>query len=117
MSALNIPTTATADEAEAALRSWLHSLAPLAPDTAALIDTFAMVLLENGDNQKAQTQIERALKLEPNNPGMRFHAAQIRLALDDTDGAVLILKSLLGGKGDFAEKAEAEALLASLKKD
>ena len=89
----------------------------IAPDTAALIDTFAMVLLENGDNQKAQTQIERALKLEPNNPGMRFHAAQIRLALDDTDGAVLILKSLLGGKGDFAEKAEAEALLASLKKD
>ena len=37
MSALNIPTNATADEAEAALRSWLHSLAPLAPDTAALM--------------------------------------------------------------------------------
>lgn len=89
----------------------------IAPDAASLIDTLAMVLVENGESQKAQTQIERALKLEPNNPGMRLHAAQIRIALGDTDGATLILKSLLGTKGDFAERAEAEALLASLKKN
>lgn len=37
MTALSIPTTATPAEADAALRAWLHSLAPLAPTTAALL--------------------------------------------------------------------------------
>lgn len=37
MSQLAIPTTATTAEAESAMRSWLRSLPPLAPDTAALM--------------------------------------------------------------------------------
>ena len=37
MAALTIPPTATKAEADAALRTWLHSLAPLAPTTAALL--------------------------------------------------------------------------------
>ena len=37
MSQLTIPTTATPAEAEAAMRSWLRALPPLAPDVAALM--------------------------------------------------------------------------------
>jgi hypothetical protein len=37
MSALTIPTTATADQAETALSAWLATLPPLAPHRAALM--------------------------------------------------------------------------------
>lgn len=88
-----------------------HELAPKAPS---ILDTYAMALLANGDNTKALRMIERALDKAPKNPSMRLHYARIAAANGDRAGAIQALKSLLEEGGDFAEKAEAEALLQEL---
>ena len=88
----------------------------IAPDAAPVLDTLALVLLENKEFDKAQSRIEQALKMAPKDPGMRYHAALIRNALGDTGGAILILEPVVNGADDFPEKREAGELLALLKK-
>lgn len=88
----------------------------IAPDAAPVLDTLAVVLLENRQYERAQSAIEQALKTAPKDPGMRFHAAQIRSAMGDAGGAVLILEPLVSGTTDFAEKQQAQDLLSALKR-
>lgn len=95
---------------------YAESARSIAPEAAPVLDTLAMVLLENRQLERAQAAIEQALKSEPKDPGMRYHAALIRSATGDRGGAVLILEPLVNGEGDFAEKAEAQALLIELKR-
>jgi Flp pilus assembly protein TadD len=87
----------------------------IAPDSVDVLDTLALALMENKEFGEAQARIEQALKLAPDNPGVRYHAAQIRHAAGDTGGAVIILEPLVKGAKDFPEKREAAELLDSLK--
>jgi tetratricopeptide (TPR) repeat protein len=47
------------------------------PDNIDALDTYAWVLYKNGDAGAAQPLIERALRLNSQNPDMHFHAAMI----------------------------------------
>jgi len=89
----------------------------LAPDSADVLDTLALVLLDNKELSKARARIEEALKLAPDNPGIHYHAAMIMHAAGDTGGAVHLLEPLVNGGKDFPEKREATAFLASIKHD
>ena len=84
----------------------------IAPDSAPVLDTLALVLLENKQVKDAQLRIEQALKLAPDDPGMRYHAALIRHAAGDKGGALLILEPVVNGPKDFPEKKEAAEFLA-----
>ena len=88
----------------------------IAPDSAPVLDTLALALLENKQVKDAQLRIEQALKLAPDDPGMRYHAALIRRAAGDKGGALLILEPVVNGPKDFPEKKEAAQLLESLGK-
>lgn len=84
------------------------------PDSAALLDTLAVVLLKNGETQKAQISIARALVKAPDNPAMRYHSAMIDASAGDRTSAIKTLKALLEEGKEFPEKEEAIKLLAQL---
>ena len=86
----------------------------LAPESAVVMDTFAVVLLNNGDIERAKRHIERALEKQPKNPSIRYHGAMIDAAAGDKASALKALQSLLGEGSNFPEKAEAQQLLAEL---
>lgn len=88
----------------------------LEPERAEILDTLAVVLLENKRAQDAQQVIRRALKAAPDAPGVRYHAALVNVALGDRQSAIVILKPLVSGAVEFAEKDEARELLERLEK-
>ena len=88
----------------------------IAPESVDVLDTLALVLMENKAFDEAQARIQQALKLAPENATVRYHAAQIRHAAGDKGGAVIILEPLVKGAKDFPEKQEAADLLELLKK-
>jgi len=88
--------------------------AELAPNSSLVIDTFAVVLMKNGDIERAKRYIERALAKKPKNPAFRYHSAMIDVAAGDKVSAIETLQVLLGEGSNFSEKAEAQQLLAEL---
>ncbi|HDZ62140.1 MAG TPA: PEP-CTERM system TPR-repeat protein PrsT, partial [Nitrospirae bacterium] len=87
----------------------------LKPASAPLLDTLAMVLLKNGDFDKAQRTIAWALVNAPSNLTMRYHSAMIDASAGEKISAIKTLKALLEEGKEFPEKEEAIKLLAQLK--
>ena len=85
------------------------------PESAALMDTLAVVLLKNGETHKAQRTIARALVKAPSNLTMRYHSAMIDASAGDMGLAIKTLKVMLEDGMEFPEKEEAIKLLAQLK--
>jgi len=90
--------------------------AELAPDSAAVLDTLALVEHSNKEYRSAERNIKRALTAAPDEPTMMYHSAMIAVALNDQANARAILEKLLATNTDFPEIAEAKALLAQLDK-
>jgi len=88
----------------------------LKPGTVTLMDTLAMVYLANQDLDKATRTMKEVRYLDPKNRTLRLHEAKINAAAGNRASAIKTLQGLLGEKGDFSEKSEAEALLKSLQK-
>jgi len=88
--------------------------ARLAPESALVLDTFAVVLLKNGQVKRAKRNIERVYEKKPNEPAVRYHRAMIDAAAGDKAAAIEALQTLLSEGDDFTEKSEAQQLLAEL---
>ncbi|MFK8048158.1 MAG: XrtA/PEP-CTERM system TPR-repeat protein PrsT [Halioglobus sp.] len=86
----------------------------LAPDSASVLDTLAIVLLKNKKLDEAQRTIDRALKQLPDNPSILFHSAQIMVSQGDTGSAISTLEHLLANNDSFSDRKEAEKLLTQL---
>jgi putative PEP-CTERM system TPR-repeat lipoprotein len=86
----------------------------IAPDSAAMMDTLAVVMLKNGQAKQAQRVMDKVLKLAPQDLTMRYHSAMIDAAAGDISTAELKLTELLDSGGEFPEKGEAKKLLAEL---
>lgn len=86
----------------------------LKPGSAALIDTLAVVLMKNGETQKAKSSIAWALVNAPGNLTMKYHSAMIDASAGDKTSAIKTLKALLEEGKEFPEKEEAIKLLAQL---
>lgn len=84
------------------------------PENAAAIDTLAVVQFKNDDNDRAQRTIARALKVDPDNPAFLYHSAMIMASKGDSDRAIITLKAVLAEEREFAEREDAEQLLAQL---
>ena len=78
------------------------------------MDTLALVYLANDNPEMALRTIREVSYLEPKNPSIRYHEAMIRAASVEREDAAGILRGLLSGETEFAEKADAEALLKRL---
>jgi len=86
-------------------------------NSAETLDTLAVVLLENGDVDRAKHNISRALLESPEDKVMRYHSAMIDVAAGDNRTAEETLLSLLKGGDDFPEKEEANKLLEKIQSE
>lgn len=84
------------------------------PESAALMDTYAVILLKNNQVEKARRMIERALVQAPESPSIRYHSAMIDASAGHKAVAANRLKTLLLESADFPERAEASELLDEL---
>jgi Flp pilus assembly protein TadD len=87
----------------------------LAPESALVIDTLAMVYLGNGDVVQAKALIDRALQKQPKNPSYLFHKAVIAESSGDAQHAVHSLQQALALGTDFPEKQAAQEMLRRLR--
>ncbi|OBV37748.1 XrtA/PEP-CTERM system TPR-repeat protein PrsT [Janthinobacterium psychrotolerans] len=86
----------------------------LAPDNPAVLDTFGWIALEQGDTKRATELLRRAASLAPNAAEIQYHLAAALARTGDKPAARKRLEQLLAANKDFAQRAEAQALLARL---
>ena len=84
----------------------------IAPNIAAVVDTFGWITLIQGDHQKALNALSKAHSLDPNEPSIQYHLASAQAKNDNKIEAIELLRKL--SDTDFDEKSDAEALLATL---
>lgn len=87
----------------------------LKPESATILDTLAVVRLNNDQIDLAQDAIRKALQLSPEQPSVRYHAAMIEHASGDSVSAFERLSLLLQDEQNFPQRAEAERLYESLR--
>lgn len=88
----------------------------LEKDSSAVLDTLAVVEYANEQYVQAKRSVQRALKLTPNNPSMKYHQAMILAALDEKSTALSILDELYETGADFPSMEEAKRLRMSLRR-
>jgi putative PEP-CTERM system TPR-repeat lipoprotein len=86
----------------------------LKPDSASILDTLALVLIENNKIRKAEKAIEKAVMMGPSNLDVRYLRAMIYSKLGKSSEAVKELNVLLSGGTDFSERKQALLLLKKL---
>jgi tetratricopeptide (TPR) repeat protein len=101
-----------------AARAHARRAVTLDPGDPRVLDTLAMVEHLAGDHREAQRHIARAIRASPDSPALLYHQAMIEAALGDNSAAIKILQKLLAANAaEFAERREAELLLASLRQE
>jgi putative PEP-CTERM system TPR-repeat lipoprotein len=88
--------------------------AALAPTSAAILDTHAMLEYYNKHYANAETVINKALSIAPDSPTLLYHRALIENAAGRPDSAKRILRSLVDSKREFSEFQQASELLSTL---
>ncbi len=101
------------EDPEKALEYARHA-SKLEKDSSAVLDTLAVVEFTNKLYEQAQRSVQRALKLTPNNPSMRYHQAMILASLEDNATALSILDDLYESGAEFPEQEDAKQLRISL---
>ncbi|MDO9583029.1 MAG: PEP-CTERM system TPR-repeat protein PrsT [Desulfomicrobium sp.] len=81
-----------------------------------VIDTLAYTLIRNDRSEEALKVLERALSLAPGHPAILYHKGLALAELGRVDEALPVLEQALAG-GDFEDKAEAQKLFETLKKE
>jgi len=78
------------------------------------LDTYGAILAKKGDLNGSLEKLRQAYAINSNNPSICYHLAYTLAKLNRADDAVIELNKALDMKVDFAEKHEAEQLLAEL---
>jgi putative PEP-CTERM system TPR-repeat lipoprotein len=86
-----------------------------APSAAQIDDTLGWILLAQGDAGKAVTYLTAANVSAPGDPAIQYHLAVALHRAGRGADAQTMLEKLLGSGASFADKAQAEKLLAELK--
>ncbi len=87
----------------------------LEPENADIADTLAIALLQAGDQDEALNLLAIAVEVSPNKPTIRFHFVKALSETGDRDAAIRELQALLETARHFPERAEAEAVLKTLR--
>ena len=80
----------------------------------AVLDTLGWILLEGGSTARALPMLQKAVTLAPDAPEIRYHLGAALAKSGDKKTARQQLEQLLAGNKPFANRADAEALLARL---
>ena len=87
-----------------------------APNSAVVMDTYAWMLVEGGQQDKGIDLLQKAISIAPNQQDIRFHYASALYRSGKKDQARIELERVLNSGMKFAQESEAVALLAQLKK-
>ncbi|MBK1617401.1 hypothetical protein CKO42_02805 [Lamprobacter modestohalophilus] len=79
----------------------------LAPDSADIADTLAVVLLKRNELDEARRLIDSAVQTNPNNPSMRYHKALILEAQGELAEARALVEKILADPAPFPEREDA----------
>jgi Flp pilus assembly protein TadD len=79
-------------------------------------DTLGWILTQNGDSAGGLPLLRQASATAPTDYRIRYHYAVALDKAGNVDEAVRQLTQVIGAKGNFREKTEAQALLDELKK-
>jgi len=102
------------DDGDAAL-AYAERANQLAPNNAAILDTLAMILLENGDVDRSLDIITQAAKRAPNNVSIGYHKALVLVKSGQESRARVVLQKLSIDETNSSEDAaKARDLLISL---
>ena len=94
--------------------TYAEKAAEIAPQSPQILDTLAVILLDQDKLDRAQRIIERALAAAPSDPGIRYHDAMILSAQGKTAEAKIILEQLLEEGVTFSELEDAKMMLDRL---
>ncbi len=84
------------------------------PGSAAITDTYGLILLADKQNKEALNVLKRASDLAPYSKEIRFHLAQAYYANDNKQKASDNLKKILSDKKSFKSRDQAMELLQQL---
>ncbi len=87
----------------------------LAPESAAIVDTYGYVLVKQGKPAEGLAMLKKAAGLAPKANDIQFHLAEAYVANDNKRKAIEILETITKAEQDFPEKKAAADLLAKLK--
>jgi predicted Zn-dependent protease len=88
----------------------------ISPGDAHIGDTLAWILVEQGEADTALAYLNTANLRAPQDLDIQYHLAVALHRVGRAADARLILESLLGAAGSFADRAEAEKLMQELKR-
>ena len=97
-------------------RNYAEQALRIAPDSAPILDTAAMIRLQQGDHAKALELLQKAVNLAPQINGLRLHLAQAQVQAGQRNEARQTLQRLLADGKPFPQQSEARTLLDSLGK-
>jgi TPR repeat len=86
----------------------------LAPTQPAVLDTYGVILLADGDNKRAAKILTAARRRAPNSPEISFNAARALERVGNIDAARSILEEILPKNNSFRSRKAAEKLLKKL---
>jgi putative PEP-CTERM system TPR-repeat lipoprotein len=86
----------------------------LAPNSAAILDTYGMLLVKKGEVDKGLPYLERARQAAPGRHDLRLNYAKALIKAGRKDDARKELEALQGVKDDFPGKGEVAGLLKGL---
>lgn len=85
-----------------------------APKSAAIADTYAVILVKQGNLEKGLKIFEKASKLAPQNYDIQYHLADAYALKGQNKQAIQILKTITESEQKFSEKEAAISLLKKL---
>jgi len=89
----------------------------LAPDNAAIQDTYGWLLVQTGREEQGLIILEQAVKKAPTIYDIRYHLAMALAKVGEKTRAKQELKSILESGKSFSERDKAEALLQELQSE
>ncbi|NOQ16902.1 MAG: tetratricopeptide repeat protein [Methyloprofundus sp.] len=86
----------------------------LAPKSAAIMDTYGIILVHNNRVKQGISLLKQAASLAPNAYDIQYHLAEAHVKNGDKQQAIQILSTLLNIENNFSEKKAASTLLKQL---
>ncbi len=89
----------------------------IAPQSADIADTYAMILIKQGDKKLGLSIIEKAAENTPDSNELQYHLALAHSVNGNSIKAIKILQQIENSENDFSEKQKALELLKKLQQD
>lgn len=114
LSALNNLAVTLSNRDSATAHQYAERAYKLRPESAPIADTLGWIRLERGDIRQGLELLQKASRLEPNAPQIRYHLAVALVKSGNKTQARTELERLLRSNATFKDRVQAQQLLRQL---